>query len=200
MIAYVKGRVEGIYDTGVVVDVRGIGYFVFMSPAAMSVLPKGEEVKIHTYMNVKEDAMQLFGFLTREDLDIFKLIIGVNGIGPKGGQQILSVLTPEELRFAVLSKDAKAIAKAPGIGKKTAEKLILELSDKIHVEDTLEIRNKEGAYGGAVIDPRLEESILAMAALGYDNGEAIKAVKKIKITDDMTVEAILKQALKNIMM
>ena len=95
----------------------------------------GKEVKIHTYLNVKEDAMQLYGFLTKDDLEVFKLLIGVNGIGPKGGLGVLSALSPDELRFAVMSSDVKAICQAPGIGKKTAEKLILELRDKLRLED-----------------------------------------------------------------
>ena len=115
-----------------------MGYNIFMPMSrAEAGLRRGDEVKIHTHLNVKEDAMQLFGFLTKDDLEIFKLLIGVSGIGPKGGLNILSYLSGDELRFAVLSGDAKAISKAPGIGKKTAEKLIIELKDKLNVDDFL---------------------------------------------------------------
>ena len=129
----------------VIVDVAGVGYGIFMPGASIGLLPPvGTEVKIHTYLNVKEDCMQLFGFLTRDDLEVFRLVIGVKGIGPKVGVNILSQLTPDDLRFAVLSGDVKAISAAPGIGKKTAEKLILELKDKLKLEDTLNHNDGKG--------------------------------------------------------
>ena len=143
--------------------------------------------------------MQLFGFLTRDDLEVFRLVIGVNGIGPKGGLNILSQLTPDDLRFAVLSGDVKAISAAPGIGKKTAEKLILELKDKLKLEDTLNHNDgKEGAdpvYGNVQGNIQ-SEAVQALVALGYGNTEALRAVKQIEITEDTQVEEVLKQALK----
>ena len=145
MISYVRGELAAVEPQKAIVDVGGIGYGVYMSQQALSVLPQpGNEVKLYTYLNVKEDAMQLFGFLTKDDLDIFKLVIGVSGIGPKGGLNILSCMSPDELRFAIMSGDAKAISAAPGIGKKTAEKLILELREKVDIEDVLE----HAAHGG----------------------------------------------------
>ena len=132
MIQYIRGELAALEEDRIIVDVGGVGYGIFMSVQSMSALPPvGSEVRIHTYLNVKEDAMQLFGFLTRDDLAVFKLLIGVNGIGPKGGQAVLSVLSPDDLRFAVLSNDVKAISAAPGIGKKTAQKLILELKELV---------------------------------------------------------------------
>ena len=126
-------------------NMNGVGYGIYMPQQALSLLPPmGQQVKIHTYLNIREDAMQLFGFLTKEDLNVFRLLIGVNGIGPKAGLNILSCLSPDELRFAVLSGDAKAISATPGIGKKTAEKLIVELKDKLNIEDVLE----HAAHGG----------------------------------------------------
>ena len=117
-----------------------------MPEQSLSLLgPIGCEVKIHTYLNVREDAMQLFGFLTRDDLEVFRLVIGVSGIGPKGGLNILSCLSADELKFAVLSGDAKAICAAPGIGKKTAEKLIIELKDKLDLKEMLEPRSAAAA-------------------------------------------------------
>ena len=171
-----------------------------MPGASIGLLPPvGTEVKIHTYLNVKEDCMQLFGFLTRDDLEVFRLVIGVNGIGPKGGLNILSQLTPDDLRFAVLSGDVKAISAAPGIGKKTAEKLILELKDKLKLEDTLNHNDgKEGAdpvYGNVQGNIQ-SEAVQALVALGYGNTEALRAVKQIEITEDTQVEEVLKQALK----
>ena len=139
MISYVRGELTAVEKDKVIVDVGGVGYGVFMPEASMGMLPQmGEEIKLHTYLNVREDAMQLFGFLTRDDLEIFRLLIGVSGIGPKGGLSILSKLTADDLRFAVLSGDAKAISSAPGIGKKTAEKVIIELKDKLDLEEMLE--------------------------------------------------------------
>lgn len=164
--------------------------------------PAGNEVKLHTYLNVKEDAMQLFGFLTRDDLQVFKLLIGVSGIGPKGGQSILSVLSPDDLRFAVASGDVKAISAAPGIGKKTAEKLIVELRDKLSIETALEHEVSGGnsdaeARGAAQADSEvLSDAIQALVALGYGSTEALKAVKQVELTDGMDVETVLKQALK----
>lgn len=200
MIQFIRGELVSVEEDRVIVDVGGVGYGIFMSVQAMSLLPQvGSEVKLHTYLNVKEDAMQLFGFLTRDDLKIFKLLIGVNGIGPKGGQAILSVLSPDDLRFAVFSGDVKAISAAPGIGKKTAEKLILELKDKLNIEDALEhsvsdnMSSKKTLEGATGIQ---SEAVQALVALGYGNTEALKAVKQVEINENTDVEDVLKQALK----
>ena len=132
MISYIRGQLASVEEDKVIVDVGGVGYGIYMSTHSMSLLPSaGNEVKLHTYLNVKEEAMQLFGFLTRDDLQVFKLLIGVSGIGPKGGQSILSVLSPDDLRFAVAAGDVKAIQAAPGIGKKTAEELKAEYESKL---------------------------------------------------------------------
>lgn len=202
MIAYVRGELAAVYEDRVVVDVGGVGYGVFMSVQAISLLPPvGSEVKLHTYLNVKEDAMQLFGFLTRDDLQVFRLIIGVSGIGPKGGQSILSVLSPDDLRFAVMAGDVKAISAAPGIGKKTAEKLIIELKDKLSIEDALEhtVSGAENSPGQMQPGSVSGDAVQALTALGYGSTEALRAVKQVEITEDMEVEAVLKQALKYMM-
>ena len=204
MIRFIRGEIAAFEEDRVLVEVGGIGYGIFMSGSSMSQLPSvGNEVKIHTYLNVKEDAMQLFGFLTRDDLQVFKLLIGVNGIGPKGAQAILSVLSPDDLRFAVMANDVKAISSAPGIGKKTAEKIILELKDKLSIEDTLEhaAASKETIVSGRQ-DSNQEvtsEAVQALVALGYGNSEALKAVRQVTITENMGVNEVLKQALKHIM-
>ena len=139
MISYIRGELAAVQEQKAIVEAGGIGYGIYMSQQTLSMLPAvGEEVKIHTYLNVREDAMQLYGFLTGEDLQVFRLLIGVSGIGPKAGLNILSCLSPDELRFAVLAGDVKTISSAPGIGKKTAEKLILELKDKMSIEDVLD--------------------------------------------------------------
>lgn len=202
MITYIRGELVAVEEDKAIVDVNGVGYGIFMPGTAMNYLPPiGEEVKLHTYMNVREDAMQLFGFLTRDDLKVFKLVIGVSGIGPKGGLSILSKLSPDELRFAVVAGDAKAISAAPGIGKKTAEKLIIELKDKLNIEDVLERDNHEtaGVVSMGASNEAQTEAIQALVALGYSNTEAVKAVKKVEIKEDTTVEDILKGALKHMM-
>lgn len=199
MISYIRGELAEIGENHVVIDVGGVGYGIFMSGSDMSSLPKtGQEVKIYTYLHVKEDLMQLFGFLTKDGLEVFKLIIGVSGIGPKGGLSILTQMTPNDLRFAVMAGDAKAISKAQGIGKKTAEKLILELKDKLKLSDTIGREtdapsvpgNEEGA--GRIQN----EAVEALTALGYGSTEAFQAVRNVEINEDSTVEDVLKQALR----
>lgn len=201
MISYIRGEMAAVEKEKIIVDVGGIGYGIFMPEASMGHLPQiGNEVKVHTYLNVREDAMQLFGFLTRDDLEIFKLLIGVSGIGPKGGLSILSKLTADDLRFAVLSGDAKAISSAPGIGKKTAEKVIIELKDKLDVEEMLS-RPTDDMENTTSIDSSTNEiqteAVQALIALGYGSTESLKAVKKVNL-ENMTVEEVLKQALKNL--
>ena len=138
MYAYLKGTLEEIAEDAVVVEVGNIGYNVRVSATTTQGLPGiGSEVKIYTYTLVREDAFTLYGFLTKDDLEIFKKLITVNGIGPKGGLAILSVMNADALRFAIMAGDAKSIAKAPGVGNKTAERVILDLRDKISLEDTL---------------------------------------------------------------
>ena len=201
MISYIRGELVAVEEDKAIVDVNGVGFGIFMPAQSMNLLPAlGEEVKLHTYMNVREDAMQLYGFLTRDDLQVFKLVIGVSGIGPKGGLGILSKLTADELRFAVMAHDVKTISSAPGIGKKTAEKLIIELKDKLSIEDVLTRQEDEVVHTSAAATNQVQtEAVQALIALGYGNSEALKAVKKVAISEDTTVEAVLKLALKNIM-
>lgn len=201
MISYIRGELVAVEKEKVIVDVGGVGYGIFMPEATMGLLPQtGNEVKLHTYLNVREDAMQLFGFLTRDDLSVFKLLIGVSGIGPKGGLSILSKLTADDLRFAVMSGDAKAISAAPGIGKKTAEKVIIELKDKLDIEDVLNRQTGDMEAAASVDSGANEvqsEAVQALVALGYGSTESLKAVKKVSL-ENATVEDVLKQALKNL--
>lgn len=203
MIAFVRGILAAVEEEKVVIDIGGIGYNVFVSASTLSKLPlEGREVKLYTHMNVKEDAMQLYGFLTKDELHVFRLIIGVSGIGPKGGLGILSQLTPDDLRFAIASKDVKAISAAPGIGKKTAEKLILELKDKLSIEDILNHSDGEehATDNSASMNYEVQsDAVQALVALGYGNTEALRAVKQVEIDDNTSVEAVLKQALKFLM-
>lgn len=200
MICYIRGKLAEVGEDHVVVDVGGVGYGIYMSVHSISLLGRaGDEVRIYTYLNVKEDAMQLYGFLTKDDLQVFKLLIGVSGIGPKGGQAILSVLSPDDLRFAVLANDVKAISSAPGIGRKTAEKVILELKDKLKIEDTLNHALAEEEEASPVTEHVHEiqsEAVQALVALGYGSTESLKAVKRVELAEEMGVEELLKQALK----
>ena len=143
----------------------------------------------------------MFGFLTKDDLKVFKLVISVSGIGPKGGLSILSELSPDDLRFAVMANDSKAIAKALGIGKKTAEKLIIELKDKLSIEDVLnKVDDSETIVTTSGASNEIQsEAVQALVALGYGNTESMKAVKKVQTDENTTVEELLKLALKNMM-
>lgn len=201
MISYIRGILDSFEEDKVIVDVGGVGYGIYMSGQDMARLtPAGSEVKIYTYLSVKEDAMKLYGFLTRDALQVFRLLIGVSGIGPKGGLGILSALTPDDLRFAVAAGDVKAVCKAPGIGKKTAEKLILELKDKLNLEDALSHDMPGGGESTelpAHIGDAQNDAVQALVALGYGSTEALKAVRQVDWTEDMETEDLLKQALKN---
>ncbi|BCN30499.1 Holliday junction branch migration protein RuvA [Anaeromicropila herbilytica] len=202
MISYIKGELAEISDELIVVESNSMGYEIRVPMSVVNQLPSvGDDVKIYTYLYVREDALNLYGFLTRDDLNVFKLLITVNGIGPKGALGILSTISPDDLRFAVLSDDVKAISKAPGIGTKTAGKLILELKDKLKLEDAFEkkLENSLGAsVGENTTTDSKNEAIQALVALGYSNTEALKAVRQVTITSDMSVEDILKQSLKKI--
>lgn len=202
MIAYVNGIIDDITDENTVIDVGGVGYNVKISADTAARLPGiGEPVKLYTYTNVKEDAFQLFGFLSRNDLEIFKKCITVNGIGPKGALAILSVLDADSLRFAIMSGDVKAISKAPGIGAKTAERLILELKDKIKIDDTMisrEIDSYDASGEAAADSAQKKEAVAALVALGYGQAESVKAVNAIEGIENMDSGAVLKAALKKL--
>lgn len=201
MISYINGELAAVHQDGAIIELGGIGYEVKMPISALDDLPPiGTMVKIHTYLHVREDILALFGFLSVDDLEIFRLLITVNGIGPKGALGILSVITPDELRFAVLSDDVKTISKAPGVGSKTARKLILELKDKFKLEEAFETRLEnegfnKGAKSSSVTDIR-KETIEALVVLGYSRTDSAKVVRKIDITDTMTSEDLLKMCLK----
>ncbi len=200
MYSYIKGELsEIVAENHIVVENGGIGYNIYIPGQVLSLLPGvGEEVKIYTYLCVREDAFILYGFLTRDDLNVFKLLIGVSGIGPKGALAILSVMSTDDLRFAVLSDDAKAIAKAPGVGNKTAQRLIIELKDKLSLEDAFEqkLSHTQEAVSGNGLKGIRNEAVEALVSLGYSSTEALKVLRDIEITEDSSVEDILKQALK----
>ena len=180
MYAYIKGVLADVEEESVVVEAGGIGYRIYTTGQTFDYLPAvGEEVKLYTYLNVREDAMILYGFLTKDDLRVFKLLIGVNGIGPKGALAVLSVMTT-------------------GIGAKTAQRVILELKDKLSLEEAFELKSehvsRQNENGSSGVK---NEAVQALVALGYASSEALKALNGIEITDDMDVETLLKAALKN---
>ncbi len=201
MIAFVKGRLADVTETSVVLDTGNIGYEIFVTGNDMQKCrTAGQEIKLYTYFSVREDAMQLYGFLSRDDLEMFRLLIGVSGIGPRSALGILSGISSDDLRFAVLSDDVKTISRAPGIGKKTAQKMILELKDKLKLEDAFEVKlaHQEDLMKESGITDSSQEAVEALAALGYTNTEALRAVRQVKDTAGNDVEAILKAALKNL--
>lgn len=201
MYSYIKGILTDQEEDLVVVEAGGIGYNIHTTAQTFDYLPSiGEEVKMYTYLNVREDAMVLFGFLTKDDLRVFKLLIGVNGIGPKGALAILSVMTTDDLRFAVLGEDVKALSRAPGIGAKTAQRLILELKDKLSLSEAFEQLSENVAVQSPDINRAngaKSEAVQALVALGYASSEALKAVNAVECTEETDVEEILKAALKN---
>ena len=200
MYSYIKGELVEILEDSIVVENHGIGYNIRIPGSILDSLEGiGQQIKIYTYTYIREDAMLLYGFLTRDDLNVFKLLLGVSGIGPKGALAILSVMTPDDLRFAVLGEDDKTIAKAPGIGKKSAQRLIIELKDKMSLEEAFALKTEHEAIKQAENSPMhsvKNEAVQALVALGYSSAEAMKAVNGIAITEETTVEEVLKTALK----
>lgn len=202
MISFVRGELAEVFESSVVIDCNGLGYEVNVPLTVHGNLPRiGQMVKLYTYHQVKEDLVALFGFTSREDLSVFKLLITVNGIGPKGALGILSAISTDDLRFAILAEDAKAIAKAPGIGAKTASKLILELKDKFKLEEAFEasfLRKSEAVATSNGLEAVKEDAIQALVALGYSSTEALKAVRGVEVTEGMTSEDVIKKSLRKL--
>ena len=200
MYSYIKGELAEVNTDHIVIDVGGIGYMIYIPAQSLNYLPGiGEMLKVHTYLYMREDAMILYGFLTKDDLEMFKLLITVSGIGPKGGLAVLSTLSSDDLRFAVLSGDSKAISKAPGIGSKTAQRVIIDLKDKLSLEDAFEkkLEHENEKINVSSNSQVKKDAVMALNALGYSSTESLKAVSKVEITDDMDVEDVLKAALKH---
>ncbi|HJC15105.1 MAG TPA: Holliday junction branch migration protein RuvA [Candidatus Fusicatenibacter intestinigallinarum] len=201
MIGYIKGTVAELSADRLILENGGIGYEIFVPASVLDAgIRQGQELKVYTYLHVREDALQLFGFQSRDELQTYRLLLGVSGIGPKAAIGILSAMSVDTLRFAVLSDDAAAIAKAPGIGKKTAQKLILELKDKFSLEEAFEKKLAANQQDAAepVSEDAASEAVQALVALGYSGTEALQAVRKVEGAADMDTEAVLKAALKNL--
>lgn len=204
MIASVKGKLEGVTAESVIIDVNGLGVEAIVPTTVINRLPKiDENVRLYTYLHVREDAMQLYGFLEKEDLDFFKLLITVNGIGPKAAIAILSSMPTDILTFAIISEDTKTIEKAQGIGSKTAKKLVLELKDKVGIIKIPKNTDSEN-YDNNVLTIGInseikDEAVQVLTALGYSQTEAVKAISTVEISEKMTSEELVKLALKNLM-
>ena len=203
MYDYVNGTVAEI-DAGLaVIDCSGVGYACATTNYTLSQLKKGAPAKLYTYLNVREDAMELFGFADQSELRSFKLLIGVSGVGPRAALSILSAVTPQQLALAVVTEDEKALTAANGIGKKIAQRVILELKDKFRLDEAFEKKLAHGAEADSAAEPgaggqpaAADDAVQALVALGYSGAEALQAVRKAATDESMDSEAILKAALK----
>ena len=201
MIGYIKGTIEMISQDYIIVDNHGMGYRIFTSGRAIdSLMGSTGAIKLYTYMHVKEDGVALYGFPTEEELNTFKLLITVNGVGPKAALAILSVLAVQDLALAIIAGDTKAITKANGVGAKGANRIIMELKDKLQVEDAFgggtDVNDSKS--GGVSVVNGMEDTVLALVSLGYSEFEAMKAIKQVPGAETMNSEELLKAALKKV--
>lgn len=193
MIAFLKGIVDFKSRNFIIMDINGVGYKAFMPEKSLMEIELRSEIKIFTYMRVMEDDVSLYGFLTNEELAMFELLISVGGIGAKSAINILSNIEPSKFALAVISSDVNTLKKLPGIGPKTAQRIILELKDKIKSEDAIdENDNRESSI---IIDSNVQDAIDALQVLGYSKGEIEKVLKDVN-TKNMPVEDIIKTGLK----
>ena len=196
MFYYVNGTVAHVGPYLAVIDCGGVGYACKTTNVTLAALTVGKPAKLYTYLNVREDAMELFGFATEEELGCFQMLIGVSGVGPKAALSILSSTPPERLALAIITGDEKALTCAPGIGKKIAQRIILELKDKLAKGQLSPAGESYGGTGVTVIpENKLSEATAALAVLGYSNSEIGLALKGIDL-DSLSLEQIIKQALK----
>lgn len=193
MFAYIRGNLEEIETEYTVIDVNGIGYKIYTASSTLQSLPKvSEVVKLHTHLHVREDAFIIYGFLTKEELRMFELLITVSGIGPKGALGVLSSISPSQFSLMVISNDVKGLTRAPGIGAKTAQRLILDLKDKLTAVDACMSEAEES------IKPQeadASEAVNALIVLGYTPADAASAVRVVA-DESMEVEEIIKKALR----
>ena len=196
MFYYLKGTVAHMGPYLAVIDCGGVGYACRTTNQTQSRLRTGESAKLYTHLNVREDAMELYGFATEEERNCFQLLIGVSGVGPKAALSILSAATPESLAMSVITGDEKTLTLAPGIGKKIAQRIILELKDKLAKGQITTAGERYGGTGVTVIpENKASEAAAALAVLGYGQAEIGAALKGIDI-DALTLEEVIKQALK----
>ena len=200
MYYYISGTLAFTDTNFAVIDAGGVGYKLFISGTTLGKLNanKSEKVKLYTYFSVKEDAMELYGFYTTEELAAFKLLISVSGVGAKSAISVLSLMSPERFAVAVTTSDTKAIAKAPGVGAKTAARIVLELKDKIAKEIKTEDIPADLVTEGAAANSNASEAQNALMVLGYTRAEVLYALKGID-TEKTELEEIIRTALKKLM-
>lgn len=207
MIHFIHGTLSEVEEALIVVEAAGVGYGIRVSATVIGALPPiGEDLKIYTYFSLTQNGVELYGFLTRQDREMFMMLLTVSGIGPKGALGILGALTPDDLRMAIVTGDSKAISRAPGVGAKTAQRVVLELKDKLDATEVFStaldhgqssvVAGDAGALAG--VYGAQKEAVEALVALGYSNVEASRAVKKVELREDMTADQILKASLKNL--
>jgi holliday junction DNA helicase ruvA len=197
MISFIRGKLVDVFENKVIVDTGSFGMEINVTTLTLEKLPKvNEEVFLYTYFKVSEDAMSLYGFNNGKELEIFKLLLGVNGVGPKAALSILSVLDVYSFGIAVLGDDEKTIAKANGVGLKTAKRIIIELKDKIHTENITEFDAGGSNDENTVLSTVGRDTIEALVALGYSVTEATKAVKSLEIDENMSSSKALRLALR----
>ena len=208
MLAFIRGQVEYKDEEALVLENGGVGYRMRVPRHILQESRAGEEKKLHTYMYVREDEISLYGFASRRELETFKILISISGIGPKAALALLSTLTVEDLYYAVFSEDVKSITRTPGIGTKGAKRLIMELKDKLDMEEIASDDfgsegkgSEESEEGGLSADngSSLNDAASALIALGYSGTEAWKAVRAVPKGEAMDVEQLLKEALKHML-
>ena len=196
MISFLKGVVAQVLEGSVIIDNSGLGWQVFMPASALSRLPRaGETITLYTHMQLKEDSVSLFGFLNSEDKQFFEMLIGITGVGPKAALNILSVLDPARLSAAILSDDVLSLCKAPGVGKKTAQRITMEMRDKIKSKETENVLSPQQSLSPNHM--QRQDAIDALMALGYGRAEAVGAVMETALTD-MKTEQIIRLALRKL--
>ncbi|MEY8320232.1 Holliday junction branch migration protein RuvA [Lachnospiraceae bacterium 46-61] len=196
MISYIKGKIAYKGESFIIVECHNIGYKIIVSTLTLTKLQQSEDITIYTFMNVKEDNISLFGFLTQQEQYLFHKLLSVSGIGPKGAMAFLSEMTPDEIVLAILSEDIKTLSKAQGIGKKTVQRLILELKDKLKTEEIAEQQIFENQIQQKQCNEKWE-AIEGLTSLGYSRSEAMRAVNAC-YKEGLSVEEILKLSLKNL--
>jgi len=198
MIAFLNGILSEITQDGVVLDVNGVGYNVTVSGRDMMRLPPmGSSVKLFTHFSVREDAMKLYGFLSGEELSFFRMLLSVNKVGPKMAMDILGFMDVSELRMAIISSDSKTLSKCPGVGSKTAQRIILDLKDRVDASEALTASYTAGSVPAGILSTdNVSQTIEALVALGFSQTECAKAIGRIENAADMSVEDLIKAALK----
>ena len=197
MISYIKGTVEQMTDSSVVIECGGIGYQILVSVATLAKLSGKAHVKVYTYMQVREDGITLYGFLDHEEIQMFHRLITVNGLGPKIAMGMLGAVTPSQIMLAIVTDDVNALSKAPGIGKKTAQRIILDLKDKIKTEDAVAGMAVSPQESLRVSSGEKQDAIDALIALGYGRSDAVKAVMEVAV-EGLSAEQIIKNALRKL--